>query len=838
MPTSPSIPFNPFPGLRPFQMEEEYLFFGRETQRKELIALLREHRFVAVLGASGSGKSSLVRAGLLPALFGGVMTAVGSHWNIAILRPGGRPMANLAAALLTTELWAEGRSPAPLELETALNRSGLGLVEAVRQARRPQNENLLLVVDQFEELFRFSASQSERSTRDEAAAFVSLLLEAARQDQVSIYVVLTMRSDFFGDCSQFEDLAEAINQGEYLVPRLTREQKKQAIEGPIKVGGGRIAPRLLQRLLNDVGDDPDQLPILQHALMRTWDRWTADHAADEPLDLRHYEGIGGMREALSRHADEVYDELPDEGHRLVAARVFKALTERGSDNRGIRRPTRMGQLTAITSATEDQVRMVVEAFRKTGRTFLMPPEQVELTPDTVIDISHESLMRVWQRLRHWVEHEAQSARIYGRLAETAVLHAEGKAGLYHDPDLQIALTWREAELPNATWAARYHSGFDQAITFLENSGAAKRAEAEAVEAARQKELDQAKGLAEAERQRAEQQVRFAARLKWLVRGLGLVAMVALTAFAAAWFARQEARRQAQLAESNRQNAVHNAAKATEQARIAEEQRGVADKLSHESQRLADTLKSTLTRADFIAGSEQLEAGKVSRALSYLARSMRTDPTYAPAAFQTLQALSERTLPLNPPVTLRQNKPIQWWSLNETKDVIWTVDTEHYGFLWNVSTGEKIAPLAEGKQVDRVHFTRDGKLVFTAIPGDGEIRGWDAHTGKPAAAPLKPGYGFGDYFVSPVIDQTYFLLVQNGDGSLQLHDAIKGTPVSPRLKTTGKVVRFGLSPDGQLAYGDFDDRALGIWKATNGEPALAPVRHNLAVSEARFPPDGR
>src|ERR1043165_9173351 len=100
----PSIPFNPFPGLRPFQMEEEYLFFGRETQRKELIALLRDHRFVAVLGASGSGKSSLVRAGLLPALFGGLMTQAGSHWNIAVLRPGGRPMANLAAALLTTEL--------------------------------------------------------------------------------------------------------------------------------------------------------------------------------------------------------------------------------------------------------------------------------------------------------------------------------------------------------------------------------------------------------------------------------------------------------------------------------------------------------------------------------------------------------------------------------------------------------------------------------------------------------------------------------------------------------------------------------------------------------------
>src|SRR6266849_40608 len=112
----PTNLFNPFPGLRPFQMEEEYLFFGRETQRKELIALLREHRFVAVLGASGSGKSSLVRAGLLPALFGGVMTKAGSHWNIAILRPGGGPMTNLAEALLSTEMWSQSTPPAPLEL--------------------------------------------------------------------------------------------------------------------------------------------------------------------------------------------------------------------------------------------------------------------------------------------------------------------------------------------------------------------------------------------------------------------------------------------------------------------------------------------------------------------------------------------------------------------------------------------------------------------------------------------------------------------------------------------------------------------------------------------------
>jgi len=254
--------------------------------------------------------------------------------------------------------------------------------------------------------------------------------------------------------------------------------------------------------------------------------------------------------------------------------------------------------------------------------------------------------------------------------------------------------------------------------------------------------------------------------------------------------------------------------------------------------LAQTLKSTLTRADFVTASEQLEAGKVSRSLSFLARSMRTDPTYAPAAFQTIQTLSDHTLPLEPPGLLKQDKPVQWWSMSDAKDVIWTVDIENRGFLWNVETGEKIAPLADGKQVQRLRFTSDGKVVFTGIPEDGTLRGWDAHTGAPATPVLKPGYGFGDYFVSVPSGRGYRLVVQNGDGSIQLWDSASDQPASAPWKTSGKVVRFGFSPDGKLVYGDFDDRTLGLWKAATGQPLVEPIRHNLPVSECKFSPDSR
>lgn len=307
--------FNPFPGLRPFESHENHLFFGREGQSDELLRRLRRTRFLAVVGTSGSGKSSLMRAGLLPALHGGFMAQTAATWHIAVLRPGSDPLGNLAeamSALAPFQLQNELANYQAAMLRASLSRSSLGLIETCKQAPLPANENLLVVVDQFEELFRFKQEAQKIGHGEEAAAFVQLLLEAARQRDVAIYVVLTMRSDFLGDCAQFRDLPEAINDGQYLIPRMMREQRRAAITGPINVANGAITDRLVQRLLNDVGDNPDQLPILQHALMRSWDHWQAQRRESEPLDLPHYETIGAMAEALSQHADEAFLELPDD----------------------------------------------------------------------------------------------------------------------------------------------------------------------------------------------------------------------------------------------------------------------------------------------------------------------------------------------------------------------------------------------------------------------------------------------------------------------------------------------------------------------------------------------
>ncbi len=524
-----SILNNPFPGLRPFEPDENHLFFGREEQSHELLRKLRRNRFVSVVGTSGSGKSSLVRAGVLPALFGGFMTRAGSRWRIAILRPGHDPIGNMARALNARDVFGQtklGVDQATI-IETTLRRSDLGLIEATRQARFPTQENFLVIVDQFEEIFRFKQVLMNGQSSDEATAFVTLLLEAAKNDKIPIYVVLTMRSDFLGECAQFRDLPEKMNEGQYLVPRMTRDQRRTTIEGPVAVGGGKITPRLLQQLLNDVGDNPDQLPILQHALMRTWDYWAKNRQNGQPIDLEHYQTIGTMNQALSVHADEAYQSLPGKSAKQIAERLFKTISERGADNREIRRPTRLGQICAITDASEKEVIEVIDAFRKQGCSFLMPPPDVALTTDTLIDVSHESLIRNWDILKKWVDEETQSAQIYRRLAETAVLYQQGQAGYWRDPDLQIALNWRNEYTPNEAWGQLYHPEFVSAMKFLDKSKASRDTEQADIEATRQRELEQAQALA-GERGKAARRLRITLLLLTILVVAGIFAVVAFT----------------------------------------------------------------------------------------------------------------------------------------------------------------------------------------------------------------------------------------------------------------------------------------------------------------------
>lgn len=859
--------FNPFPGLRAFRMDEDYVFFGREQQTAELLKLLRRHRFIAVVGTSGSGKSSLVRAGLLPELHGGTMNEAGSRWEMAILRPGGEPIANLARALCDMRCSRADDPDAIPQLMATLRHSGMGLIEAVRQAKIEAGTNTLVVVDQFEEIFRYH--QAGACHEETAEAFVNLLLEASSQTECPVYVVLTMRSDYLGDCSQFRGLAEAVNRGEYLIPRLSRDQLRSAIEGPVRVGGGRISYRLVQQLLNDISRDQDQLPVLQHALMRTWSHWIAHRQGEEPMDLVHYQAVGEMGAALSRHADEIYSELDDDRLRLIAERLFKALTERGADNRGIRHPNRFDSLCDIVAAEEHETGRVVDAFRKQGRTFLMPADQLVVKSDTVIDISHESLMRVWQRLDRWVEEESQSARIYRRLAESALLHLEGKADLYHDPDLQIALTWREKEQPNAYWAARYHPGFVDAMAFLDASQKAKHAEDQARELARQRELEQAKALAQAERLRAEEQAHFAARLKWLVRGLGLLALIAIAALIAALMARKESQRNAELAAANERVAKQNAEEAGRQAALA-------------SDKAQESLNS-LVQLNFSTGLRLTEAGDPLAALPWLAEALRLvqgEPgkesthrsrlNFLLAGVPRLLHIFTNALPVlsiefspdgNHLLTASPNGIVRIWdteagqlkrtlicaAADDRVDGLPLVQLATFSpdgtrilaaagnraFLWEFATGHELfPPLAHSNYLGKAGFSPDGRYIVTAS-SDQTARIWNAATGQPMSPPLRHrGYVYEATF-NPDGNR---VITAAQDGA-RLWNGQSGEQIGPTLHHRAGVNSVDFSPDGRRVITGSEDGTAQIWDGSTGEATAIVLKHPDAVWEARFSPDG-
>lgn len=463
---------NPFPGLRPFSMDESHLFFGREGQVDEILVKLAESRFIAVMGYSGSGKSSLMYCGLIPVLYGGFVTHSGPFWNIIITRPGTSPIDGLTESIIdhlvqSKKINDKDRSVHKAMIASLLRGRKDGLIEVAKYLQTEKRENVFFLVDQFEEVFRFGETESQYAV-DEAQQYVNLFLTAAAQRQMPVYSALAMRSDFIGNCSVFPGLAQLINKSNYLVPQMTREQKKMVIEGPVVVAGGQITQRLVKRLLSDMGNNQDQLPILQHAMLRTWDYWIQNREPGEPLDIRHYNAVGQISQALSLHANEAYDELTTR-EKEIAAVIFKSITEKKQQDKGMRRPTRLDLIAEIAEAHEQEVIKVVEHFRRPGRSFLMPAATIPLRSDSLVELSHESLMRIWNRLDNWVEEEYESAQMYKRLSEAAAMYQIGKTGLWRPPDLQLALNWQKKQKPSRAWAQRYDEAFERAIVFLDTS---------------------------------------------------------------------------------------------------------------------------------------------------------------------------------------------------------------------------------------------------------------------------------------------------------------------------------------------------------------------------------
>jgi WD40 repeat protein len=455
---SPAPGVSPFKGLEYFNEADADLFFGREALTAKLAGHLRHasHNFLAVVGASGSGKSSLVRAGLVPALKRGEQLADGilppegsTHWPIHIITPTSHPLEALAASLTrdsesvtatSTLIDDLARDPRSLHLyvRKTLSHSPSPIGDLPMGEGRGGGSRLLLVIDQFEELFTLCHNESERQ------AFVDNLLNAVAPSPVGALptgegwrggdgptiVVLTLRADFYAHCAQFADLREALaKQQEYIGP-MSADELRRAIEEPAKRGDWNFEEGLVDLLLREVGNEPGALPLLSHALLETWKR-----RHGRVLTLKGYTDSGGVHGAIAKTAETIFNELTPE-QQTIARNIFLRLTELGEGTQDTRRRAALTEL-----IPHPEAKAAVEAVLKT-----LADARLITTHEETAEVAHEVLIREWPTLRRWLDEDREGLQIHRRLTEAAQewdKHNCDESELYWGGRLSTTMEWAE-----------------------------------------------------------------------------------------------------------------------------------------------------------------------------------------------------------------------------------------------------------------------------------------------------------------------------------------------------------------------------------------------------------
>jgi len=526
MKTSEITHICPYTGLRSFTEEESLYFKGRDFQVDQITALLEQNKFLMVTGASGEGKSSLIYAGLIPNARAGFFKAKYTNWVVADFRPERNPLTNMAKAI------ADKFESNPATVETELKRGFSSLIdlysnsdfyvdeeddhwksltESVRKEKKRKAANLMILVDQFEEFFTNPENFYNEALSQDSQIVVNLILETARiaiKRNLPVYIVCTMRSDYIGQCSAFRGLPEYIGFSQFFVPRLKRKDLKQVIEEPAILSGNRISQRLIERLVYDIAEGVDQLPILQHALSQVW--LAADRGQEE-MDLIHYAKVGGMPyyelpdedqprfrqwfNNLPEHQQKFYKEtglgkiieihasilyetaweyynkkypdklLSQHDAKRIIVNTFCCLTKI-DNSRAVRNRMSLREITEIINTPEfnaDVVGGVINIFREEGNSFVRPfitddTSTHQLKPDSVLDITHESLIRNWNKLNKWASREFEFYSTYIDFKKQLDRwKSSGKSNDFLLPigPLTYFENWYNTCKPNAGWIKRY-----------------------------------------------------------------------------------------------------------------------------------------------------------------------------------------------------------------------------------------------------------------------------------------------------------------------------------------------------------------------------------------------
>jgi WD40 repeat protein/DNA-binding SARP family transcriptional activator len=433
-PDSSDLEICPFRGLAPFDAAHAEYFFGRERLVAELVARLVGSTLLAVVGPSGSGKSSAMRAGLLPALADGVVPG-SEGWRYAVMRPGERPLVELSRTL------------ARAVPETGSEDAAPSIADALELL--PAGERLVLAVDQFEEVFVACRDQAER------AAFLDALVEGAADQDERLVVVVAIRADFYGRCAEHADLATLLSANQVLVGPMRRDELRRTIELPARRVGLRVEPRLVSALVGDVAGEPGGLPLLSAALLELW-----QHRDGRTLRHHTYEASGGVEGAVARLAEDAYQRLDTDERRRARPMLLRLAGDDEGAEALVRRRVPLDELE-------------LERDQHTARVLAVLTESRLLTVDEgAVEVAHEALLSQWPRLRGWLQQDAEGRRLHH--------HLIGAAREWRDSERDPAELYRGARLASALdWAAEHDPELNELErAFLEESRAASEREAE------------------------------------------------------------------------------------------------------------------------------------------------------------------------------------------------------------------------------------------------------------------------------------------------------------------------------------------------------------------------
>ena len=821
---------NPYHGLYAFGEADAHNFFGRQLLVQEMVDRLAESNelacFLAVLGPSGSGKSSVVQAGLIPALRRGALPG-SAEWPIVTLTPGADPWAELAAAL--------GRVssiPVP-DLSQELQRDCEGLLRVSHRLLPAESDaQLLLIIDQFEELFTLVTAEERRQQ------FLESLLIALLDADSPLRVVATLRADFTDRPLQYVDFGEMLRQRMVLVVPLAPDELTQAITEPLHQLGMAMAPELVAAIVHDIGGQPASLPLLQYALTELFER-----RRGPLLTLADYQASGGVTGALAHRADEIFDSFDPAGQAAIR-QTFLRLATLGEGVEDTRRRVLRPEIEALAGSNDAS--LFEQILSQYGRHRLLTFDHDPATHSPTVEVAHEALLREWPRLRGWLRGSRDDIRRQRQLAEAArqwAANQQDESFLLRGNRLALFLAWAS----ESSLSLNNHE-----VAFL---GASQIAEEyrQATEAARlQRELDIARELATAESERATAQQRAAQSLRQRAQILAaaLLLAVILTAVAIV-FARQ--------ARANEALAAQREAEA----------------------RVAYSLSLAANARQAIAANDQQLALLLALAANDVDNPPATawqtlvDIAYAPGVQRQLSYPTPlNTLAVSPDgralLTGSDDGLITVWDLDSGqirgqfaghRDAVIAIayspdgqqilsgSRDDTAILWDLATGQILHRL-EGHRgdVSGVAFGPDGTWAISAedsAAAPGELIVWDLSSGQILR---RFGRGAGgniegilDMALSPDGRQalvSQFSFADNNERVVLLWDTITGRPLQtfPGLDRTVNSVTFG--PDGRHGLAASSDASLYYWDLGSGQLLFQLQGHEGGVLAAAISPDGR